>query len=111
MHCHIEYHALHGMGLVVQAGEPRDMSRAPPRMARCGHFSLSDSEYTQAENNFYMINGDVTPEAENVDVVAENIDVVAENIDVVAENIDTSPGEIETSKYIPYYIYTRDRNK
>ena len=84
------------MGLVVQAGERWEMSRAPPRMARCGHFSLTDSEYELAEISFskhrseYTINGDVTPEAEN--------------IDVVVVNIDTSPGEIETSKYIPYYI-------
>ena len=45
MHCHIENHALDGMALVVQVGEPSDMTPAPARMERCGDFALTEAEY------------------------------------------------------------------
>ena len=79
MHCHIEYHALNGMALVVQSGETRQMWPAPPRMARCGDFSLRDDEYWEAERNFpeyrssYMIDSEVLPEADVLRTTVEEI--------------------------------------
>ena len=49
MHCHIEYHVLNGMALVIQSGETWQMPPAPRRMARCGDFSISEDEFEDAE--------------------------------------------------------------
>ena len=78
MHCHIEYHALNGMALVVQSGETRQMWPAPPRMARCGDFNLRDDEYWEAERNeeyrsSYMIDSEVLPGADVLGTIAEEI--------------------------------------
>ena len=36
------------MALVIQVGEPSDMTSAPGRMTRCGDFSLTEVEYYNA---------------------------------------------------------------
>ena len=50
-HCHLEFHALHGMSMIIQAGETWEMPSAPPRMARCGDFSISEEEFLAAERH------------------------------------------------------------
>ena len=97
MHCHIEYHALNGMALVVQSGETRQMWPAPPRMARCGDFNLRDDEYWEAERNFpeyrsnYMIDNEVPAK---VDVPG----TIAEEIKAKDVEIDAKAGVKEASK-------------
>ena len=104
MHCHIEYHALNGMALVVQSGETRQMWPAPPRMARCGDFNLRDDEYWEAERSFpdyhrnYMIDRDVPPKT-------AQIAATAEDITAKAGEIDAKTDVNEASKYILYLKY------
>ena len=50
LHCHIEYHGLDGMGLILQVGEPEDMPIAPRSLPKCGDFMYQDEEddYSQS---------------------------------------------------------------
>ncbi|XP_069129876.1 uncharacterized protein [Argopecten irradians] len=38
MHCHIEFHANIGMGVILQVGEPNQMPRKPKNFPRCGNW-------------------------------------------------------------------------
>lgn len=50
LHCHTEYHAAAGMGIVFQVGEVDEMSEAPKRMQRCGDFAPTEEEYEEASS-------------------------------------------------------------
>ena len=101
MHCHIEYHALNGMALVVESGETQQMWPAPPWMARCGDFNLRDNEYWESERNFpkyhrnYMIDREVP-------LKAEQIAATAKEITAKPGEIEANSGVTEASKYIIY---------
>jgi len=56
LHCHTEYHAAAGMGLVFQVGEVSEMADTPDRMKRCGDFAPTQEEY---EANIGGINHDI----------------------------------------------------
>lgn len=50
-HCHIEFHADIGMGLLIQVGNEQDFPRAPKNFPRCGNWryhgdSLDDDKST-----------------------------------------------------------------
>ncbi|XP_076435502.1 uncharacterized protein LOC143275348 isoform X3 [Babylonia areolata] len=45
LHCHIEYHAEIGMGLIIQVGHPqRDFPPPPPRFPVCGDWDYPDDD-------------------------------------------------------------------
>ncbi|KAK7480575.1 hypothetical protein BaRGS_00028151, partial [Batillaria attramentaria] len=42
LHCHVEYHAEIGMGLVMQVGEAADFPPSPPHFPKCGNWDYDD---------------------------------------------------------------------
>ncbi|XP_070173598.1 uncharacterized protein [Littorina saxatilis] len=44
LHCHIEYHAEIGMGLIIQVGGLKDFPSPPPRFPTCGNWDYPEEE-------------------------------------------------------------------
>lgn len=45
MHCHMEFHNLLGMALIVKEGEVEEMPPTPEGFPQCGDFKWSSDEY------------------------------------------------------------------
>ena len=45
MHCHVELHQVEGMALIIQEGQPEDMTTPPRNFPTCGWFDWSEEEF------------------------------------------------------------------
>ncbi|XP_013378830.1 L-ascorbate oxidase isoform X1 [Lingula anatina] len=50
VHCHLEFHHLEGMAMVLQEGEPSEMPPVPSKIPKCEDFEMSDKEFEDALN-------------------------------------------------------------
>ncbi|KAL8625054.1 hypothetical protein ACOMHN_012063 [Nucella lapillus] len=72
LHCHIEYHAEIGMGLILQVGHPDDFSPPPPRFPTCGNWNYpADDEGREADNKAFSKQVYNNMAAESADVKGE----------------------------------------
>lgn len=84
LHCHVEYHAEIGMGLVIQVGEPADFPLPPPHFPKCGSFDYSDLDLQaemQSQDSRYTVRsyakGANSAGRRNVDAILVTLFVLA----------------------------------
>ncbi|KAK3090802.1 hypothetical protein FSP39_014772 [Pinctada imbricata] len=52
-HCHIEFHAEIGMGVVLQVGDVKDMPKAPKGFPKCGPWTFNNPTTYMDDDDYY----------------------------------------------------------